>query len=144
MQILRPLLLLLAFVPTRETFASEPTLAHHRKKIAREVLERLATKEADRCLKGCQGSCNTCSRPAIQMAMAKQKEREREFTAKIDPKAHMLMHINKKEASAERAAGRASVGSSVVVLRNRNEVGGTHTAHHARVSAPSQPRRSKL
>lgn len=122
MQIAQSLLLLLAFGLTHEAFAGDRTLAHHRQKAAREAFEKIAANQAARCLQPNQGHRDICSRQPIRMAMEREKERQNKFAAHIDPKHRMLSNIRAREASAERAAGRAHVGGSVVVLRNRNDV----------------------
>lgn len=140
MRITQPLLLLLAVNLTYATFASEPTLAHHRKEIAKNALQKLADKEAARCNAGCQVSCK-CSRPGIQMAMVRDKAKTHAVAVQVNPKDRMVHHFSQREASAERAHGRATVGSSVVVLRNRSEIGGARSTGPAR---GPQPGRSKL
>ena len=126
MKIARPLLLLLAFGLTHKTYASQ------REQAAKKALESLAAAEAVRCLQKDQGNREICHRPAIQMKMAKEKEKAEELKAQVDPKAGMLMKISEQEAAAERDAGRAYVGSSVVVLHNRNEFFVSQAAGHAR------------
>ena len=107
----------------------------------RDAFEKIAAEQAARCLRKDQDHREICSREPIRMAM--ERERQNKFAAQIDPQARMLRDIRAKEASAERAAGRASVGHSVVILRNRNEVRApSQHAHGPRLS--QLVRRSKL
>jgi len=138
MHIAKPLSLLLALGLTHSAFAGDPTLTlgHHRKKAFEEAFENLAAKEAARCLQKGQGNSEICTRSAIQMRMEKEKEKQAEFNARINPKEGKLREYRAKEAAADRAADRATVGSSVVVLHSRSDV----LAQSQSRPAPSQPR----
>jgi flagellar biosynthesis/type III secretory pathway M-ring protein FliF/YscJ len=139
MQIAQPLLLLLAFGFTHAAFAGTgPT----REKAFKKAFEDLANKKAAECLQPGQGHHEICTRPAIQMRMEKEKEKQAKFAAQVDPKARALRDISTREASTERAAGRAAVGHSVVVQHNRIDV--RPSSQHSSGPRASQGPRSRM